>query len=385
MSYKAGSPAFRDVSLVTSSRFIAERSGRIDASGIRRIFDLAASLRNPIDLSIGQPCHDVPDAVKEAAVRAIRNGYNRYTPTQGDPELVAALLERIARRAEITGRTVLVTSGVSAGLFLALNVLVNPGDEVIMGDPYFVVYRQVVEFLGGVAVTVDTYPDFRLTAERIEPVLTSRTKIIIVSSPNNPTGVVSTDSELREIAEVARRHGLLVFTDEIYSAFSYEGPAPSILPYCEDVILFSGFSKSHAAPGWRLGYAFGPEPILREMAKLQQYSFVCAPAPAQRAILETLDLDTKKIAEIYRRKRDLICDGLRDKFEFVVPGGAFYLFPRVPRGTDTEFVEKAIRHNVLVVPGSIFSRRNTHFRTSYAAPDETIRRGIEALNRLAAI
>ncbi len=369
---------------MSSSRFIAERSRRIDASGIRRIFDLAASLKNPIDLSIGQPHHDVPDAVKESAIRAIRDGYNRYTPTQGDPELVAALLERIGRSVETAGRTVLVTSGVSGGLFLALNVLVDPGDEVVMADPYFVVYHQVVQFLGGVPVAVDTYPDFRLTAERVERVLTSRTKIIIVSSPSNPTGVVSTDGELREIAELARRRRLLVFTDEIYSAFSYEGPAPSILPYCEDAILFSGFSKSHAAPGWRLGYTFGPEPILREMAKLQQYSFVCAPAPAQRAILETLDFDTSKITSTYRRKRDLICEGLRERFEFVVPGGAFYVFPKVPWGTDTEFVEEAIRNNVLIIPGSIFSRRNTHFRISYAASDETIRRGIEALNRLAA-
>jgi len=344
---------------------------------------LAATLKDPVDLSIGQPHHDVPNAVKESAIRAIREGKNRYTPTEGHPDLVAALTERIAKTTSTDGKKLFVTSGVSGGLFLAFATLVNPGDEVLMGDPYFVIYQQVVAFLGGVAVPVDTYPDFRLTAERIEPLVTERAKMIIVASPCNPTGVVSTENELREIAELARKHDLLVLSDEIYGVFSYDGPAPGMAPIYEKTLLLSGFSKSHAAPGWRIGYAFGPTGIIDEMAKLQQYTFVCAPAPAQAAMLENLDLDTAAITDAYRRKRDLICEGLAEKYELVRPGGAFYVFPKTPWGTDVEFVEGAIRNNVLIIPGSIFSRRGTHFRVSYATDDETICRGIEILNRVA--
>ena len=362
---------------------IAGRSLRIDASGIRKVFDLAASLRDPVDLSIGRPQHDVPDAVKESAVRAIRSGKNRYTPTQGHPDLVDALTERIGRTVPTDGKKLLVTCGVSGGLFLAFATLIDPGDEVIMGDPYFVIYKQVVTFLGGVPVPVDTYPDFRFTAERIEPLVSDRTKIIIVGSPCNPTGAVSTARELQEIAELAQRHDLLVISDEIYSTFSYDGPAPSIVPMHEEILLLSGFSKSHAATGWRIGYAFGPAPLIDEMAKLQQYSFVCAPAPAQAAILENLDLDTTPITDAYRRKRDTVCQGLAGTYDLVRPGGAFYVFPKTPWGTDVEFVEEAVRNNLLIIPGSIFSGRTTHFRISYAADDQTLRRGIDILTRVA--
>jgi len=363
--------------------FVADRSHLIDASGIRKVFDLAASLEDPVDLSIGQPCHEVADAVKESAVRAIRAGKNRYTPTQGSPALVEALTARMAETVGLDGRKLLVTSGSGGGLFLAFATLVNPGDEVLMADPYFVVYKHAVAFFGGKPVPVDTYPDFRLTAARIEPLLTKRSKIIIVGSPANPTGVVSTPSELEEIAALAAEHRLLVISDEIYASLSYEGSAASIAPMHDNTLLLSGFSKSHAVTGWRIGYAFGPEPIINEMAKLQQYSFVCAPAPAQAAILENLDLDNSAETEGYRRKRDLVCKGIGGTYEFTKPGGAFYIFPKTPWGSDIEFVEEAIRRNLLIIPGSVFSERHTHFRISYSADDETLRRGIEILNGLA--
>jgi len=276
-----------------------------------------------------------------------------------------------------------VTGGVSGALFLAFATLVDPGDEVIMGDPFFVIYHHAVKFFGGVPVHADTYPDFRLSAERIEPHITKRTKIIILGNPANPTGATLNKHELTAIARLAKKHDLLVISDEIYSVFNYESIPPSMASLSEDVLLVSGFSKSHAAPGWRIGYAFGPSDIIDEMSKLQQYSFVCAPSPAQAAIIENLELDTTSVTDEYRRKRDLICGGLSDRFEFAKPGGAFYLFPEAPWGTGDEFVEEAIRNNLLVIPGSIFSDRNTHFRISYAASDETIRKGIDILNQLA--
>ncbi|MFW6158720.1 MAG: pyridoxal phosphate-dependent aminotransferase [Planctomycetota bacterium] len=362
---------------------LSDRIGLIDASGIRRVFDLAASLENPVDLSIGRPCHDVPDPVKASAIRAIRQGENAYTPTQGRADLVDALMERIGREVSTEGKAALVTCGVSGGLFLAFAALINPGDEVIMADPYFVIYKHVVRLLGGVPVPVDTYPDFALTADRIEPHLTPRTKLLIVASPSNPTGAVLREDHLKEIADLAGRHELLVLSDEIYRAFSYDGPAPGMAPFYEPTLLLSGFSKSHAATGWRVGYAFGPAELIGEMAKLQQYSFVCAPAPFQAAVLDTLDLDTAEVREAYRRKRDRVCDGLAGNYELTRPGGAFYVFPRVPHGTDVEFVEEAIRNNLLIIPGSVFSDRDTHFRISYAAADATLDRGVAILNDLA--
>ncbi len=363
--------------------FLAERAGLIDASGIRKVFDLAAKLKNPVNLSIGQPYHDTPGPLKESAARAIRAGWNRYTPTHGRPDLVEALTERIAETVSTEGKELIVTSGVSGGLFLAFATLINPGDEVIVGDPYFVSYKQCVRFFGGTPVLVDTYPDFRLTAERIEPRITKHTKLIITASPANPTGAVLAEGELKSIAELARRYALLVISDEIYRSFSYDGPAPSMAPLYENTMLLAGFSKSHAATGWRIGYAFGPTCIIDEMAKLQQYSFVCAPAPAQAAILEHLDLDTDPVTKAYRRKRDLICEGLEGKYEFTKPSGAFYLFPKAPWGTDAEFADEAIRNNLLILPGSVFSERTPHLRISYSAEDSVLERGIEILRQLA--
>ena len=321
--------------------------------------------------------------MKLSAISAIREGRNRYTPTQGCPELVQALSRHLTDSVGGAGRSLLVTCGVSGGLALAFAALINPGDEVLMADPYFVIYRHMVTLMGGVPVPVDTYPDFRLTAARLEAAVTDRSKLILVGSPANPTGVVSTAEELEQIAELAARRDLLIISDEIYSVFSYDGPAPSMARLYGPSLLLSGFSKSHAAPGWRIGYAWGPSAIIAEMGKLQQYTFVCAPAPAQHAIAENLDIDTRPVTDGYRRKRDLMCAGLTRKYEFAEPGGAFYVFPKAPWGTGTQFVEEAIRNNLLAIPGGIFSQRDTHFRISYATDDETIRRGVEILNRLA--
>ena len=363
--------------------FIAARSHLIDASGIRKVFDLAASLEDPVDLSIGQPYHEPPEPLLESAARAVRSGKNRYTPTQGDPALVAALTEQIGRDVDTDGKKLFVTSGSAGGLFLAFATLIDPGDEVLIADPYFVIYKHAVAFFGGVPVPVDTYPDFRLTADRIDPLLTERSKIIVVGSPANPTGSVAGAAELQDIADLARRRNLLVISDEIYAPFTYDGSPVSIAPLYENTLLLTGFSKSHAITGWRIGYAFGPSPIIDEMAKLQQYSFVCAPAPAQAAILENLDHDNSAVTAAYRQKRDRMCDALAAGYEFVKPGGAFYIFPKTPWGTDVEFVTEAIRRNLLIIPGSVFSDRSTHFRLSYSAEDETLQRGIDILNDLA--
>jgi len=363
---------------------LADRMQRIDASGIRRVFDLAARLEHPVNLSIGQPDFDVPDACKERAIRAIRDGANRYTVTEGEAALRQALARRLRDEFGDFDGPVLVTSGVSGGLLLALLATVNPGDEVLVPDPYFVMYKHLVRLLAGVPVFVDTYPDFRLRPEGLEAAVTERTRMLLLNSPANPTGVVYSEEELRGAVEVARRHDLLILSDEIYTAYTYDGPAPSPWPMYDRVLLLRGFSKTFAMTGWRLGYAVGPAPIISAMTTLQQYTFVCAPSPLQQAALTALETDPSPQIETFRTRRDLVYEGLRERFTVTRPGGAFYIFPEAPGGSGTAFVERAIAAGVLVIPGGVFSERDTHFRIAYTAGGESIERGLAVLNRLAA-
>jgi aspartate aminotransferase/aminotransferase len=363
--------------------WIAERMQYFDSSGIRRVFDLAATLADPINLSIGQPDFAVPDPVQQAAVRAIHEGKNGYSPTQGIAPLREALAGRVAAQYKDPTREVVVTSGTSGGLVLAMLALVNPGDEVIVFDPYFVMYKSLVALVGGRAVMVDTYPDFRIDVDKVAAAITPRTKAVLFNSPANPTGVVAGDEEIRALAELAAQRNVVLVSDEIYSRFSFDHPFLSPARYNPQTLVIDGFSKSHAMTGWRLGYAHGPADVIREMIKLQQYTFVCAPQPAQWAGITALDVDTSPQIAAYRRKRDRIVAGLAEDYELVTPGGAFYVFPKAPWGTGSRFVERAIENKLLVIPGKIFSARDSHFRISYAAADETIDRGIEVLRKLA--
>ena len=365
---------------------ISKRALAVDASGIRKVFDLAAKMKDPINLSIGLPDFDVPDVVKTAAIDAIKAGHNRYTQTQG----IAPLRERLRKdlSAEI-GRDVgdvLITSGVSGGLLLAILATIDPGDEAIFLDPYFVMYKHLLTMADGKSVIVDSYPDFRFHAERVEAAITPRTKLLILNSPSNPTGIVMTGAEVQAAVDVARRHALLIVSDEIYEPFLYDSGValPSPAKLYENTLILRGFSKSHAMTGWRLGYAAGPEAVISQMTKLQQYTFVCPPSPLQYAALKALDVPMTEAVEAYRRKRDLVFGGLSKKFELVKPGGAFYIFPKAPAGMSaSDFVTKAIENNVLIIPGNVFSERDTHFRISYATTDEKLRQGIEVLNALA--
>lgn len=368
------------------TEYVSQRAHAVDASGIRKVFDLAAKMTDPINLSIGLPDFDVPEMAKNAAIESIRAGNNRYTQTQG----IAPLRERL--RADLSreiGRDVgevLITSGVSGGLFLAILATINPGDEAVFLDPYFVMYKHLLTLAGGQAVPVDSYPDFRFHAERVEAAITPRTKLLILNSPSNPTGVVMGEEEVRSAVDVARRHDLLIISDEIYEPFLYDAARglPSPATSYEKTVILRGFSKSHAMTGWRLGYAAGPEPIISQMTKLQQYTYVCAPSPLQYAALKALDVPMDEAVNAYRRKRDIVFETLSKKFEPVKPAGAFYIFPQVPRGTSaTHFVTKAIEQNVLIIPGNVFSERDTHFRISYATTDEKLKQGCDILNALA--
>lgn len=370
---------------MTGRQFIAEHVKSIGSSGIRRVFDLGATLKDPVNLSIGQPDFAVPDPVKEAMIEAIRADHNGYTVTRGIPQL----RERIARqlREEFTWEPdLMITSGTSGGLLLALMACINPGDEVLIGDPYFVSYTHLVRLVGGVPVLVDLYGDFRLHPERFEAAVTDRTKLLFVCSPGNPTGIVYREGEVEDLCDLARRRNLLILSDEIYCQLTYDGASPSPVRFApERTLLLRGFGKSHAMTGLRMGYAAGTADIIAEMAKLQQYTFVCAPHPAQYGALAAMDIDMSGQVDLYRAKRDLVCNELVGVYEFVRPSGGFYVFPKAPAhfASATVFVEEAIRRNVLIIPGEVFSARDSHFRISYAAPDAKIRRGCEILRSLA--
>ncbi len=367
-----------------TEHWIAQRTSCFDPSGIRKVFELGAKLKDRIDLSIGQPDFDVPQEARKAAIDAIESRKNGYALSQGIPVLREKLQARIDREYGHHDREVFVTSGSCGGLMLATLALVNPGDEVIVFDPYFVVYDAVPKLVGAKVVYVDTYPDFHIDLNRLADAITPKTKAIFLNSPANPTGAVATREEIRALAELARQRNVALISDEIYRHFCYDDPFVSPAAYNDQTLVVDGFSKSAGMPGWRLGFAHGPSRITQEMIKLQQYTFVCAPHPFQFAGAAAMDVDTSAQIEAYRRKRDMIAEGLADDYELVRPAGAFYAFPKVPWGTGTQFCEKAItEHKLLIIPGQAFSRRDTHFRISFAAPDAVIRQGVEVLRALA--
>jgi aspartate aminotransferase/aminotransferase len=244
-------------------------------------------------------------------------------------------------------------------------------------------YTSLTQLVGGVPVLIDTYPDFRIDLNRVAAAITPRTKLVLLNSPANPTGIVATEEEVRGLAELCAERNVALLSDEIYRGFCYDQPFVSPAKYNDRTIVIDGFSKSHAMTGWRLGFVHGPAEVMDTMLKLQQYTFVCAPQPVQWAGAVAMDVPMTSYVEAYHRKRDLIVDGLSDLFPIARPGGAFYVFPQAPRGTGSEFVTRAIENDLLIIPGNIFSRRDTHFRISYAASDETIARGIEVLRKLA--
>jgi aspartate aminotransferase/aminotransferase len=367
-------------------KILADRMKYIDSSGIRKVFALAAQMKDPINFSIGQPDFDTPEAIKREAIRAIERGVNKYSQTAGDEELLAKIGGGLKTEFGWEKQKLMITSGVSGGILLAFLALINPGDEVIIPDPYFVMYKHLVNMLGGKCVFVDCYPKFELDPGKIEDAVTDRTKMIIINSPCNPTGAVFGEKELAAIAKIADKKGIIVLSDEIYDKFSYDSAAPSIAKWCGHALVLRGFGKTYGVTGWRLGYATGGNEVgevIDQMIKIQQYTFVCAPAPFQKAIVSAMDYDVTPIVNAYRKKRDLVFDGLKDKFELVKPGGAFYAFVKAPDGNASKFVEKAIANNVLVIPGNVFSEKDTHFRISYATSDEKIRKGIEILRKMA--
>jgi aspartate/methionine/tyrosine aminotransferase len=278
--------------------------------------------------------------------------------------------------------------------------ILGPGDEVIIPDPYFVLYPRLAELTGARAVPCDTYPDFRLTAARVEPLIAARTKAVLLVTPSNPCGVVASERECRELLELCRRKNVLLISDEIYDEFTFPesrtgrrigsgtpvGPSPARFPGAQDdVLLVRGFGKTYGCTGWRLGYVAGPPALINTMVKMQQHLYICAPTPLQFGAIEAFGVDMGPLLETFRRRRDRVVERLGAVTEVPYPGGAFYAFVKVPERlgmTASEFMERARSRRVLVVPGYAFSKRDTHFRVSYAVKDETLDEGLGILAEL---
>ncbi len=373
--------------------FISKRMQDFESSGIRKIFDMAKNLKNPINLSIGQPHFNLPAPMKVAAKQAIFNDDNSYTQTQGSKALIELIKDQIKkeRKTDLLNQDLIITSGVSGGIFLTLSVLLNQGDEVIITDPYFVMYKQLALWLGAKVVYLNTYPDFSIKIDQLKSLVTSKTKAIILNSPSNPTGKVCSSKEIKEIISLVSKHGFYIITDEIYEKFYYQETASlSILPspfgLYERVILLNGFSKSHSMTGWRIGYAIGPREIIQQMSNLQQYTFVCSPSVAQKMVLlaygkQVTAILNEQVAK-YLKKRNYVYETLKNDFHFSKAEGAFYFFIECPWRNGDEFSKVAIKKNLLIVPGKVFSEKDTHFRLSFAVKDEVLKKGCELLIEL---
>ncbi len=375
---------------LSPDRLLGERVAAVDVSGIRRVFQLGATMDDPINLSIGQPDFPVPEPLKAAAVEAITADRNGYTLTSGDGDLLQAAKASVAQDVGWTfddDTELLITSGTSGALQLACMALMSAGDKIIVPDPYFVIYPNLSTMFGGTTVLCDTAPDFRFTAERVEPLITDNTRIVLANSPGNPTGVVMSQHEANDLYDLCTAKGVLLISDEIYDLFTFDnglqdGRFPSPARRGDEMLMIRGLGKNWGCTGWRLGYAAGPSWLIREMAKFQQYTFVCAPAPLQAACVGAFDLDMSPMVELYQSRRDRVIAALGDVTEVADAQGAFYAWAKVPEALDctgTEFAERAAERNVLVIPGGVFSTRDTHFRLSFATKDAKLDEGLAIL------
>ena len=376
-------------------KIISERANRLSPSGIRKFFDLLASIEGVISLGVGEPDYATPWYISEAAVKSLERGYTMYTSNSGILELrqeTAKYLEGIyGIKYEPVGE-ILMTVGVSEALDLAMRAILNPGDEVIMPDPHYVAYPSCVILAGGEPVFVPTSEkeSFEVDADDIESRITPKTRAILLGYPANPTGAVMSREKLLAIADVARRHKLMVVSDEIYARLTYgvEHTCFAGLPGMQaNTVLLGGFSKAYAMTGWRIGYAVAPRDIIAAMTKIHQYTIMSAPTMAQVAAIEALksgESSVQEMVEDYNRRRMVIVKGFCDiGLSCFEPKGAFYAFPSiaVTGMTSEEFSEKLlIEERVAAVPGSAFGECGEgYIRCCYATSLADIE---EALNRM---
>jgi aminotransferase len=377
---------------------LAQRVQRVKPSGIRRFFDIAATMPDVISLGVGEPDFVTPRHICEAAIASINAGETHYTSNYGTLALREAIAAELQARNGLTyhpTNEIMATVGVSEALDDALRAVIDPGDEVLVPDPGYVAYEAGIIFAGGVPVPVPTRAenDFEPMALDFAALVTPRTKAILIGSPNNPTGAVISRAQLEGIARLAVAHDLVVLSDEIYSRLVYDAEHISIaaLPdMWERTVTLNGFSKAYAMTGWRIGYAAAPAHILEAMLKVHQYAIMCAPTDAQAAALEALQLgedDVQAMVAEYARRRELMVNGFnRIGLTCHAPRGAFYAFPDISSTglTADEFTERLIREeHVAVVPGDAFGAAGAgHIRCAYCTAYEKIEEALTRIERL---
>ena len=376
---------------------ISRRVGRVSPSGIRKFFDLLSTMDDAISLGVGEPDFVTPWHISEAGISGIEKGYTMYTSNWGMPELRQELARNLSARCGVEydpDRELLITVGVSEGLDLAMRAVLNPKDEVISPEPTYVSYESCTVLAEGVFVPVPTTVEnqFRVKAADIEERVTSRTKAILLGYPNNPTGAVMERADLEEIADVARRHDLLVISDEIYDQLVYgiKHTCFASLPGMKERTIFlGGFSKAYAMTGWRIGYAAAPAEIIDAMTKIHQYTIMCVPIMAQMAAIEALKSGEAAVREMvadYDRRRRVMVKGLNaiglSCFE---PKGAFYAFPsvKVTGLSSQDFAERLLlEERVAVIPGSAFGDSGEGYvRCCYATALDDIREALRRMRR----
>jgi aminotransferase len=380
-----------------ADRALAARVRDVPPSGIRRFFDILATMDDVISLGVGEPDFDTPERIVAAGVRSLHAGRTHYTSNYGTIELRRALAAHLERRYGVNydpATELLITVGASEAVDLALRATCDPGDEVILHEPSYVAYAPAVIFAGGLVRHVATRleDDFALNPAAVEAAITPRTKALFLGYPCNPTGAVLPDAVQDELAAIAGRHDLLVYSDEIYDRLaygSYRHRAFSALPGMRDrTILMGGFSKAYAMTGWRVGYLAAPAPILEGIVKVHQYGIMSAPTTAQDAALEALvggEADVERMRAEYDRRRRLVVDGFNAMgLRTFEPRGAFYAFPEVTTATglsSEDFAQGLLREErVAVIPGSAFGPSGEgHVRACYATSSEQL---VDALGRI---
>ncbi|MDK2892968.1 pyridoxal phosphate-dependent aminotransferase [Methanohalophilus sp.] len=361
----------------------AERVQEIDISGIRKMFEGAGP--NAINLGIGQPDFDTPEHIKKAAIQAIEEGFTGYTAGPGIPELREALSHKFweENSIEVSPDNIIVTSGASEALELALGAFVNTGDEVLIADPGFVSYKALTEIMGGYITGIPLNEKLCMDPETVNEMISPNTKALIINSPANPTGAVQSKSDMKAFAEIADDNNIMLISDEVYEHFIYEGEHVSPAIYSDNVITVNAVSKTYSMTGWRLGYVAASPEITQQMLKIHQYVQACATSISQKAALAAIEGPMDPIMEMkeeFRKRRDLLLWGLgKLGMKCTKPDGAFYAFPEAESGT----AEKLISEGVIVVPGEAFGENGSgHIRISYATSKENIKKALAIMQEV---
>ena len=377
---------------------LSDKITTIKPSGIRKFFDLVSEMKDAISLGVGEPDFDTPWRIREEGIYTLEKGKTYYTSNSGLTDLRIEISRYLERRFGLNydaEKEIIVTVGGSEGIDLAFRAMLNPGDEVIIPEPCYVSYVPCVTLADGVPVTVNLKEenDFKLTKEQLLSAITPRTKILVLAFPNNPTGAVMTKEELEEIAEVVKEKDIFVVSDEIYAELSYGNTRhcsiASIDGMKERTIVINGFSKAHAMTGWRLGYACGPEVIIKQMLKIHQFAIMCAPTNSQYAAVEALrecDDAVEEMRNEYDRRRRFMLSKLRGMgLKVFEPYGAFYIFPNIAEFglTSDEFATRFLtEEKVAVVPGTAFGDCGEGFlRMSYASSLSNLKTAMERLEK----